>query len=40
MEDYLFIEYAIDTYINPEGLSLLIKNSTKKSEIPEPSLQH
>ena len=32
-----FIEYAIDTYINPEGLSLLIKNSTKKSEIPEPS---
>ena len=32
-----FIEYAIDTYMNPEGLSLLIKNSTKKSEIPEPS---
>ena len=31
------VEYAIDTYINPEGLSLLIKNSSKKSEIPEPN---
>ena len=33
-----FINYAIDTYINPEGLSLLIKKSDKKSEIPEPNL--
>ena len=32
-----FVEYAIETYINPEGLSLLIKNLSKKSEIPEPN---
>ena len=32
-----FIEYAIDTYINSEGLSLLLKNLAKKTEIPEPS---
>ena len=32
-----FFEYAIDTYINPEGLSLLIKNSNKKSETPKPN---
>ena len=33
-----FVDYAIDTYINPEGLSLLIQKSDKKSEIPEPNL--
>ena len=33
-----FVDYAIDTYINPEGLSLLIQKSVKKSEIPEPNL--
>ena len=33
-----FVNYAIDTYINPEGLSLLIQKSDKKSEIPEPNL--
>ena len=32
-----FIEYAIDTYINSDGLSVLLKNSGKKSDIPEPS---
>ena len=32
-----FAEHAVDTYINPEGLSFLIKNSGKRSEIPEPS---
>lgn len=32
-----FVDYAIDTYINPEGLSLLIEKSDKKSEIPEPN---
>ena len=32
-----FADYAIDTYINPEGLSLLIEKSDKKSEIPEPN---
>ena len=32
------VEYAIDIYINPEGLSLLIQKSDKKSEIPEPNL--
>ena len=31
-----FAEHAVDTYINPEGLSLLIKNSSKSSQIPEP----
>ena len=30
-------EHAVDTYINSEGLSFLIKNSTKISKIPEPS---
>ncbi len=33
-----FVDYAIDTYINPEGLSLLIQKTDKKSEIPEPNL--
>ena len=33
-----FVDYAIDTYINPEGLSLLIQKSDRKSEIPEPNL--
>ena len=28
-----FAEHAVDTYINPEGLSFLIKNSIKSSEI-------
>ena len=34
-----FAEHAVDTYINPEGLSFLIKNSSKSSKIPEPSLE-
>ena len=33
-----FAEHAVDTYINPEGLSFLIKHSSKSSKIPEPSL--
>ena len=33
-----FIDYAIATYINPEGLTLLIQKSDKKYEIPEPNL--
>ena len=33
-----FAEHAVDTYINPEGLSFLIKNSSKSSKIPEPNL--
>ena len=32
-----FVDYAIDTYINPEGLSFLLENSQKKSDIPKPS---
>ena len=32
-----FAEHAVDTYINPDGLSFLIKNSSKNSEIPEPT---
>ena len=31
-------EYTIDTYLNPEGLSLLLEKSEKKDEIPEPTL--
>ena len=34
-----FAEHAVDTYINPEGLSFLIKNSSKSSKIPEPSIR-
>jgi hypothetical protein len=33
-----FIEYIIDAYLNPEGLSLLLEKSEKKDEIPEPTL--
>ena len=33
-----FAEHAVDTYINPEGLSFLIKNTSNTSKIPEPSL--
>ena len=33
-----FAEHAVDTYINPEGLSFLKKNSSKNFKIPEPSL--
>ena len=33
-----FIEYTIDAYLNPEGLSLLLEKSEKKDEIPEPTL--
>ena len=33
-----FAEHVVDTYINPEGLSFLIKNSSKSSKIPEPSV--
>ena len=32
-----FVDMFIDTYINPEGLSLLIEETDKKSEIPEPN---
>ena len=32
-----FVEHAVDIYINPEGLSYLIKNSSKSNKIPEPS---
>ncbi len=29
-------EHAVDTYVNPEGLNLLIENSSRRSQIPEP----
>jgi len=32
-----FVETIVDSYLNPEGLSLLIDKSEKKSEIPEPT---
>ena len=32
-----FAEHAVDQYINPEGLSFLIKNSSQRSKIPEPT---
>ena len=32
-----FVETMVDTYLNPEGLSLLIEQSEKKDEIPKPT---
>ena len=32
-----FVDYAVDTYINPEGLSLLLEKSEKKAYIPKPN---
>ena len=32
-----FIEIAIDTYLNSEGIILLLEKSQKKNEIPKPS---
>ena len=32
-----FVETMVDTYLNPEGLSLLIEKSEKKDEIPKPT---
>ena len=31
------VETMVDSYLNPEGLSLLIEKSEKKNEIPEPT---
>ena len=33
-----FVETIVDTYLNPEGLSMLIEKSEKKNEIPKPTL--
>jgi len=33
-----FIEIAIDTYLNSDGISLLLEKSQKKDEIPKPSI--
>tara|TARA_Y100000591_G_C21715736_1_gene636003 strand:- start:263 stop:799 length:537 start_codon:yes stop_codon:yes gene_type:complete len=33
-----FIEIAIDTYLNSDGISLLLEKSKKKDEIPKPSI--
>ena len=33
-----FVETMVDSYLNPEGLSMLIEKSEKKDEIPEPTL--
>ena len=32
------VESLVDTYLNPEGLSMLIEKSEKKDEIPDPTL--
>ena len=32
-----FIETMVDSYLNPEGLSMLIEKSEKKDEIPKPT---
>tara|TARA_B100001094_G_C17947581_1_gene678832 strand:- start:60 stop:593 length:534 start_codon:yes stop_codon:yes gene_type:complete len=32
-----FAETMVDTYLNPEGLSMFLKGSHKKKEIPKPS---
>ena len=33
-----FVEIAIDTYLNTDGVSLLLEKKSKKDEIPEPSI--
>ena len=33
-----FVEIAIDTYLNSDGISLLLEKSRKKDEIPKPSI--
>ena len=33
-----FVESMVDSYLNPEGLSMLIEKSEKKDEIPKPTL--
>ena len=33
-----FVEIAIDTYLNSDGVSLLLEKSDKKDEIPKPSI--
>jgi hypothetical protein len=33
-----FVEIAIDTYLNSDGISLLLEKSQKKDEIPKPSI--
>jgi hypothetical protein len=33
-----FVEIAIDTYLNSDGVSLLLEKSQKKDEIPKPSI--
>ena len=33
-----FVEIAIDTYLNTDGVSLLLEKSQKKDEIPKPSI--
>jgi hypothetical protein len=32
-----FVETMVDSYLNPEGLSMLIEKSERKDEIPEPT---
>ena len=34
----ILVESLVDTYLNPEGLSMLIEKSEKKDEIPKPTL--
>jgi len=34
-----FSDFLVDTYINSDGLSLLIEKSDKRSEIPEPNFK-
>ena len=33
-----FVEIAIDTYLNSDGISLLLEKSQKKDEVPKPSI--
>ena len=33
-----FVEIAIDTYLNSDGISLLLEKSQKKDEIPKPTI--
>ena len=33
-----FVETMVDTYLNPEGLTMLLEENQKKNEIPKPTL--
>lgn len=33
------VQYTVETYVNPEGLSLLLENFLRENQIPEPTVE-